>query len=327
MKTTSFVQIAGKLVPATLYIYEEIKMSETLRSWNESSTKQKILDYVAGVTDEASPTFVPVPERVATFDNDGTLWCEKPAYIQLLFAIDRLKQMSEADPKLLEKPAYRAAAEGEMAYFAGLYPGNIPALMQIVFETHGGMAQAEFETLAGDFLSEAKHPRFGVPFKQLVYKPMVELLHYLADNGFKVFIASAGGMSFVRTVAEEIYGVPRERVIGSNVTFETKMTAEGPVLMRKAGLVDPVDDGPGKPVNIELHVGRRPILAGGNANGDLHMLWYSETSDRSTLQLLVHHDDAQREYAYDAGAEQVLSLAAERDWLIISMKDDWREIF
>jgi phosphoglycolate phosphatase-like HAD superfamily hydrolase len=253
-------------------------MTDPLSSWHDTPTRQAILEFVAAVTDAGSPHYVPPADRIATFDNDGTLWCEKPTYFQLLFTIERLKEMAQADAALLDKPAFQAAAEDDLAYFAGLYPDNVPALVQIIFDTHAGMTQAEFEAQALTFLSEHKHPRYGVPFKQLTYKPMVELLRYLEAHDFKVYIASAGGMSFVRTVTEEIYGIPRERVIGSNITFEPQMTDAGPVLYRKPGLVQPLDDGPGKPVNIELHIGRKPILAGGNADGDIEMLWYSETS-------------------------------------------------
>jgi len=303
-------------------------MTEPLSSWHDTPTRQAILEFVAAVTNAGSPHFVPPPDRIATFDNDGTLWCEKPTYFQFLFGIERLKEMARADAALLDKPAFQAAAEDNLAYFAGLYPDDVPALLQIIFDTHAGMTQAEFAAQALAFLSEHKHPRYGLPLKQLTYKPMVELLRYLEAYDFKVYIASAGGMSFVRTVAEEIYGIPRERVIGSNITFEPQMTDAGPVLYRKPGLVEPLDDGPGKPVNIELHIGRKPILAGGNADGDIEMLWYSETSGPKSLQLVLHHDDADREYAYEgASAKRVFSLARERGWTAISMKNDWREVF
>ena len=303
-------------------------MIETLSLWRDTATKQSILDFVAAITDGNNPHYIPPAERIATFDNDGTLWCEKPTYFQLLFAIERLKEMAAADTGLLAKPEYKAAVAGDLEYFAGLYPEDVPALMQIFFNTHAGMTQAEFEGQALAFMNETQHPRFGLPLKQLVYKPMVELLHYLEANGFKVFIASAGGMSFVRTVAEEIYGVPRERVIGSNITFEIRMTEDDLVLYRKPGLIEPFDDGPGKPVNIELHIGRKPIMAGGNADGDIEMLRYSETSKYKSLQLVLHHDDAGREYAYEGpSARRVFPLAKERGWTVISMKNDWKEIF
>jgi phosphoserine phosphatase len=302
-------------------------MTSPLQSWRDTPTKQAILGFVATVTDKSKPTYVPPPERVAVFDNDGTLWCEKPAYIQLFFAIARLKQMAGADATLLDKPAFKAAATDDMGYFAALYPDNMPALMQVVFDSHAGMPQAEFEKLAHDYLDHARHPRFGVPYKQCVYQPMVELLDYLRSQGFKVFITSAGGMSFVRTVSEEIYRIPRENVIGSNVTFEVGRQGERLVLLRKPGLVDPPDDGPGKPVNIELHIGRPPIMAAGNANGDVEMCEFAQAAGGPFLNLLVHHDDAEREYAYDQGAEKALQLAGKRGWQVVSMKDDWQTVF
>jgi phosphoserine phosphatase len=302
-------------------------MTSPLLSWRDTPTKQAVLDFVAAVTDDGSPKYLPPAERVAVFDNDGTLWCEKPAYIQLFFAIARLKQMAEADATLLDKPAFKAAATDDMGYFAALYPDNMPALMQVVFDSHAGMSQPEFEQVAYEYLSHARHPRFGVPYKQCVYQPMVELLDYLRSQSFKVFITSAGGMSFVRTVAEEIYRIPRENVIGSNVTFEVGWQGEQLVLLRKPGLVDPPDDGPGKPVNIELHIGRPPIMAVGNANGDIEMLEFAQASGGPFLNMLLHHDDADREYAYDQGAEKALQLAQDRGWQVVSMKNEWQTIF
>ena len=302
-------------------------MSDPLSLWNKTPTRQAILDFVATVTDESGPSYVPPAERIATFDNDGTLWCEKPAYIQLFFGLQRLKEQAAVDTALLAQPGYKAAAAGDLAYFDSLYPGNLTELMKLIFDTHAGMTQAEFEAQAFAFLSQAIHPRYGRPFKQLTYQPMIELIRYLEANEFKVFIASAGGMSFVRTVSEEIYGIPREQVIGSNVAYETRLTDAGPVLFRKPGLVDPISDGPGKPVNIELHIGRKPILAAGNADCDIHMLWYSQTSPYRSLQLLLRHDDSEREYAYDAGAEKAQQLAAVRSWQVISMQGDFHQVF
>lgn len=199
--------------------------------------------------------------------------------------------------------------------------------MKIIFDSHAGMSQDNFMLIAKEFLETARHPRFGVLFKDLTYKPMIELVHYLEDNGFKVFLASGGGMSFMRTVSEEIYNIPRERVIGSNIAFETRLTDEGSVVFRKPGLVDPIDDGPGKPVNIELHIGRKPVLAAGNSDGDLHMLWLAQKSGHRSLSLLLHHDDAKCEYVYDEGSEKTLQMAEERGWIVISMKDDWKTVF
>lgn len=302
-------------------------MPAELSTWQEGKTRQTIVDFVTAVSDKTSPSFVPAAERIAVFDNDGTLWCEKPAYIQLFFAIHRLQAMAQADPSLLQKPAFKAAADNDMAYFAGLYPDKMQDLLQIVFDTHAGMNQREFQRLAYDFLSQVRHPRFDRVYKECTYAPMVELLHYLRRHDFKVFVASAGGMSFVRTVSEEIYALPREHVIGSNVTFELGRSAGKVFLLRKPGLVLPVDDGPGKPANIELHIGRPPILVGGNANGDLEMMEYTASGDRPFLNLLLNHDDAEREYVYEQGAEALRRAAREHDWTVISMKADWHRVF
>jgi phosphoglycolate phosphatase-like HAD superfamily hydrolase len=308
-------------------LYDLSTAADPLSSWNNGSVKQAILDFAAAVITPGSSDFVPPAERIATFDNDGTLWCEKPAYIQLFFALQRLKEQATADPTLLGQPAYKAAAAGDLTYFDSLYPGNLTELMKLLFDTHAGMTQAEFEAQVFAFLSQAVHPRYGCPFKQLVYQPMIELIRYLEANEFKVFIATAGGMSFVRVVSEEIYGIPRERVIGSNITYETRLTDAGPVLFRKSGIVEPISDGPGKPVSIELHIGRKPILAVGNADGDIHMLWYSQTHHHKSLQLLLRHDDSEREYAYDAGAEKAQQLAAVHNWQVISMQQDFLQVF
>lgn len=302
-------------------------MNGPLSLWNNTPVRQVIADYVSAVTTPGSPDFVPPAERIATFDNDGTLWCEKPAYFQLFFALQRLKALAVADPALLKQPSYKAAIENDMAYFNSLYPGNLTELRKILFDTHAGMTQAEFEAQALAFLSQDSHPRFGMPFKQLTYQPMIELIRYLEARDFRVFIATAGGMSFVRTVSEEIYGIPRERVIGSNTSFEPRMTDQGLELLRKPGLIEPIAEGPGKPVNIELHIGRKPILAAGNSDGDIHMWLYSQTSPYKSLQLLVHHDDAEREYAYDGGAEKALQLAVEHNWQLISMQQDFSQVF
>ena len=306
-------------------------MINQLNSWNNTPTKDSILKFVSLVADESSPLYVSPEDRVATFDNDGTLWCEKPAYIQLFFAIERLRHKADQEPKLLEDSAYEAAFKGNFGYFENLYPGDIPTLMKLVYDSHAGMSQSEFEELSYDFLTNHLHPRFGIPFKYCVYQPMVELLDFLRANGFKVYIASAGGMSFIRTISEEIYKLPRENVIGTNISFEYHRTSEGPILVRKPGLIEPIDDGPGKPVNIELHIGRKPIFASGNANGDLEMMEYTahENTKRGLpfLNLLIRHDDNEHEYAYDSGAENIQETAREQSWTIASMKNDFAKIF
>jgi phosphoserine phosphatase len=301
-------------------------MYEPLSLWNNTPVRQLILDFVFAVTTQGGPDFIPPVERIVTFDNDGTLWCEKPFVNQLFFGIQRCKELAIANPSLLEQPNYKAAAADDLSYFSSLYTRDPAEWEKLVNDTHIGMTRSEFEDQVATFLTSGIHPRFGVPFKQLTYAPMVELIRYLEVQDFKVFITTAGGMTFVRPVSEEIYGVPRERVFGCNETFETRLTDHGPVVYRKAKQFDLVD-GPSKPVNIEVHIGRIPILVAGNADGDLHMLWYSETSPHKSLQLLLHHDDADREYAYNGGAEKVLQLAANHNWHVISMKKDFLKVF
>ena len=302
-------------------------MNEHLPSWRDTPTRQTILSFVSAVSDSSSQGFVSPADRIATFDNDGTLWCEKPTYPQFVFAMQRLKQLAEKSPELSDQPAHKAALEGDLGFFTKLYPEEIPVLMKILFDTHAGMPQSEFDVMALAFLSDALHPRFGVPFKQCTYKPMVEVLHHLQANDFKVYIASAGGMSFVRSISEEIYDIPKENVIGSSISFEVDRRENKLVLLRRPGLIEPLDEGPGKPINIELHVGRPPILAVGNSDGDIEMLEYAASDVMPNLSLLLHHDDAEREYAYDEGAERALRLADDRGWPVISMKNDFRHIF
>ena len=302
-------------------------MNEHLPSWHDTPARQTILKFVAATLERSGQSFVPPADRIATFDNDGTLWCEKPTYPQFIFAMQRLKQLAEEWPELGDQPAYKAALEGDLEYFTRLYPEEIPVLMKILFDTHAGMPQSEFDGMAAAFLSDALHPRFGVPFKQCTYKPMVELLYHLQASDFKVYIASAGGMSFVRSVSEEIYDIPRENVIGSSISFEVDRQSDKLVLLRKPGLIEPLDEGPGKPINIELHVGRPPILAVGNSNGDIEMLEFAASDEMPNLSLLLHHDDAEREYAYDEGAERALQLADDRGWTVVSMKEDFNKVF
>jgi len=302
-------------------------VNEHLPSWHDTPARQTILKFVAATLERSGQSFVPPADRIATFDNDGTLWCEKPTYPQFIFAMQRLKQLAEEWPELGDQPAYKAALEGDLEYFTRLYPEEIPVLMKILFDTHAGMPQSEFDGMAAAFLSDALHPRFGVPFKQCTYKPMVELLYHLQASDFKVYIASAGGMSFVRSVSEEIYDIPRENVIGSSISFEVDRQSDKLVLLRKPGLIEPLDEGPGKPINIELHVGRPPILAVGNSNGDIEMLEFAASDEMPNLSLLLHHDDAEREYAYDEGAERALQLADDRGWTVVSMKEDFSKVF
>lgn len=303
-------------------------MKTPLPGWRSTATRQAILEFVAAVTAVDTATYVPPQERIATFDNDGTLWCERPFYIQFAGALAFLAAIAQADPDRRVQQPYKAAYENDTAWFA-TYTSNekIPELVKMLLQTAGGETQADFEARALQWLQTARHPRFDRLYTELTYKPMVELLDFLREHEFRVFICSGGGMDYVRLVSETLYGIPRENVIGSNMKLTWEYRAGGPVLVRQAGLVEPFNDGSGKPINIQLHVGRPPILTGGNSNGDMAMMEFAAAGQRPFLNLLVRHDDAEREYVYDDSAEQVQQVARERGWTTISMKHDWREIF
>jgi phosphoserine phosphatase len=300
-------------------------------TWNDTPRRRAIVEFVAAVTAEGGPDFVPVEERIAVFDNDGTLWCEHPGQVQGDFIVRRLAEMAAADPSLRSVEPWRAAAEGDGAWFADVvtrhYRGDsslVPILAEGVVRAFGGLTVEEFESAAARFLRTARHPSLGVPYLDLTYTPMVELLAYLAAHGFTNYIVSGGGRDFLRPVAEELYGIPPERVIGSAVTLRFDGPTAG--IVREAAL-DLLDDGPAKPVEIWGRIGRRPILAAGNANGDIPMLQYTEGNRHRTLCLLVRHDDPDREFAYRAGAEDALEAAGEHGWQVVSIRDDFAEVF
>jgi phosphoserine phosphatase len=289
--------------------------TDLLPSWNHGPAKTTIVEFVRSVT-EPGDAFVPAPGRIATFDNDGTLWCEKPAYVQADFLFRRWRQMAEADPAKREEQPYKAVVEGDREWLAGILD-HIPDLIKGVTEAYGGITTAEFEAAAREFFASASHPTLGVAYTDVAYKPMRELIALLKAHDFQVYICSGGGRDFVRAVSEAIYDVPPERVIGSATTIEYR---DGE-LFRTNGVEQPIDDGPGKAVHIWTRTGRRPLLAGGNADGDVQML------ETARLPLLIHHDDAKREFAYDAGAEKALAAANDHGWTIVSMKQDFATVF
>ena len=303
-------------------------MTDFLPSWRDTPTKQAILEFVAAVTTEDGSDYVPPAERIAVFDNDGTLWCEQPVPVQIMAVLDGLTQAVQQNPDLGEQPLYRAAVEKDMAWFAP-YMSNerIPELVGMMLVAGAGETQSDFESRVTAWLETARHPRFSTPYTQVIYHPMVELLETLRDHDFRVFIVSGGGMDFIRLFSETIYGVPRENVVGSNMKLSWEYRGGAPVLVRQAGIVEPFNDGPGKPINIQLHVGRPPILVGGNSNGDVPMMEFAAASGKPFLNLLVHHDDAEREYASDHSVEKALAIAQDRNWTIISMKDDFAVVF
>jgi len=303
-------------------------MTTTLPSWNDTAARRAVIDFVGRVTDESGPDYVPQIERIAVFDNDGTLWCEQPMPVQLAGALAMLAVMAERDPALREQQPYKAAFEKDMAWFGQFVTNEkLPQLIGILLQAGAGETQSQFEDRARAWFAEARHPKLGTAYTQVIYRPMVELLDYLRENGFKVFLCSGGGMDFMRLVAEDIYDVPREYVIGSNMKLSWEQRDGQPVLVRQAGIVEPFNDGPGKPINIQLHIGRPPILVGGNSDGDVAMMEFASASSKPYLNLLVHHDDAEREYTYDKSAEKAQAAAGERGWTVVSMKNDWQTIF
>jgi phosphoserine phosphatase len=291
-------------------------VADQLESWKDTPTRAAIVDFVDRVTTEGGSDFVPPSERIATFDNDGTLWCEKPLYAQADFVLRKWRAMAAADPSLAERQPYKAVVEGDRAWLDAL-TDHVPDLVRGVGEAFGGLTTDEFEAEAMEFFESVRHPTLGVAYTEAVYKPMRELLAFLESRDFRVFICSAGGRDFVRPVSERIYGIPRERVIGTSAPLELRDGA----LVRTEGVEQPIDDGPGKPVHIWARTGRRPLLAGGNANGDVEMLAHAR------FALLVRHDDAEREFAYTAGAEKALAAAAEHGWTVASIESDWATVF
>ncbi|MGH6910060.1 MAG: HAD family hydrolase [Phenylobacterium sp.] len=301
--------------------------ADPLPSWNPGKTKQTILTYVARVT-RPGPDFVPVEERVAVFDNDGTLWSEQPLYNQLVFVLDRVKAMVAKDPSLRQKPAFAAVADGDMAALGKLQEKD---LLEMVAATQAGLTIEQHQALATAWLKTARHPKFGKPYTALVYQPQLELLAYLRASGFKTWIVSGGEVQFMRAFTQQAYGVPPEQVIGTSL--KTRFDAgDGKATLTFLPELGSLDDGPGKPANIALQIGRAPLVAVGNSDGDQQMLEYSAASARPSLQVLVHHDDAAREFAYDRTSkmgklDKALDEAAARGWTVISIKDDWRTVF
>ncbi len=310
-------------------------MTDRLASWNDGAAKDAIVDFVSSVTTSGGPAFVSPSDRVATFDNDGTLWLEKPMYIQLQHGLRAIGKMVADKPEVRGRQPFKAVCEKDMAWFDQVEdeyrkgnPSGIYTLASGVTEALEGLTVEEFEADALEFLSTTQDARFNRPYKQLTYRPMVELVHHLQDNGFQVYLTSGGGRDFMRAVCEEIYDIPRAMAIGSSVTFEYAEDAHGVAqVMRTKEVEQPIDDGPGKPQHIHRAIGRRPIMAAGNSDGDIHMLKYAGGHAGPTLGLLVHHDDAEREYAYDGGAERALQLAPDEGWIIVSMQDDWKTVF
>jgi phosphoglycolate phosphatase-like HAD superfamily hydrolase len=303
---------------------------QLLSSWREGDARRAIIEFVDRTCGEHD---VPVEERVAVFDNDGTLWCEKPMPIQLDFILRRLGEMAVAQPELRERQPWKAVSERDLGWFGAVmaehYAGNdtnVGTLAQGILEAFAGLSVQEFETQSNDFLRSAQHPTLGRPYLQCGYAPMVELLAYLTANGFSTYIASGGGRDFMRPVSQDMYGIPRERVVGSSSSLAYTSDVDGGTI-RHMPQMDYLDDGPEKPVRIWNRTGRRPLLAAGNSNGDVPMLEFTSHADKPTLRLLILHDDAEREFDYMTGAEDALKRAAADAWTVVSMKNDWSTVF
>jgi phosphoglycolate phosphatase-like HAD superfamily hydrolase len=301
---------------------------EPLPSWQDGPARRAIIDFVARITREGGPDFVPAAERIATFDNDGTLWTEQPMYIQMAFALDRVKALAPQHPEWRDQQPFKAVLEGDLKALAA---SDEKGLVELLVATHAGMTTEEFGQIVKDWLATAKHPRFNRPYTACIYQPMVELLAYLRANGFKTYIVSGGGIEFMRPWTEQAYGIPPEQVIGSSIKTKFEMRDGKPVLMRLPE-IDFIDDKDDKPVGIGKFIGRRPILAFGNSDGNQQMLQWTAAGSGARFMGLVHHTDAEREYAYDRTSEfgrldKALDEAKARGWTVVSMKDEWKTIF
>ncbi|MCX7097071.1 MAG: HAD family hydrolase [Methylococcales bacterium] len=314
------------LLAATFAVHA--RTTDPLPSWNKGPAKSAIMQFVNAVTKKGGADFVPTAERIATFDNDGTLWCELPMYVQLAFALDRVKAAAPEHPDWKTTEPFKSVLANDMK---GLMASGEHGLLELITATHTGMSVEEFNQIAKYWLTQSKHPKFNRPYTELVYQPMLELLAYLRDHGFKTYIVSGGGVEFMRPWTEKIYGVPPEQVIGSTIKTKFELLDGKPVLMRLPE-VDFIDDKEGKPVGIQKFIGRRPIAAFGNSDGDLQMLQWATATNAPHFALLVHHTDAEREYAYGRESafgrlDKALAEAQQKGWTVVDMKKDWKQVF
>jgi phosphoglycolate phosphatase-like HAD superfamily hydrolase len=301
--------------------------NDPLPSWNEGETKTAILEYMANVTNEGD-NFIPIPERIAVFDNDGNLWSEQPAYFQLFFAMDRVKALAPEHPEWKTTQPYQSVLEDDMATLASF---GMKGIIEIIMATHGGNTVDEFEQIVKDWLATAKHPRFDRPYTDLVYQPMLELLAYLRANDFKTFIVSGGGIEFMRPWVEKAYGIPTDQVVGSSIKTAFDYNNGNPVIKRLPEM-DFIDDGSGKPIGIHKFIGKKPVFASGNSDGDLQMMQWTASNTNKSFMLYLHHTDAVREWAYDRDShigklDKGLDEANEKGWTVIDMQSDWKLIY
>ena len=301
---------------------------DPLPSWNSSTAKKAITNFIAGVTMEHGPNYVPIPERIAVFDNDGTLWSEQPMYVQMVFALDRVKALAPQHPEWKEKQPFKAPLEGDMKM---LFSSGEEGLIEMMVATHAGMTTDEFAEIVKDWLATAKNLKTKRLYTEMILQPMIELMAYMRANGFKTYIVSGGGVEFMRVFSEQVYGVPPEQVIGSTGKTKFEIRDGKPVIMRMPEIIF-IDDKEGKPVGINQYIGRRPIAAFGNSDGDFQMLEWTTAGAGPRLAAYVHHDDADREWAYDRDSaigrlSRGLDEAEKRGWIVVSMKNDWNQIF
>jgi phosphoglycolate phosphatase-like HAD superfamily hydrolase len=302
-------------------------MLNPLSSWNDGVAKQAIFDFVVQVTTPSSPSFVPPSDRIAVFDNDGTLWVEQPLYVQAFFVFDRVRQLAPQHPEWQTQEPFASVLKGDLK---AALAGGEPALVELVMATHAGMTTDEFAAIAKDWLTTAQHPSLKRCYTELAYQPMVELLDYLRANGFKTFIVSGGGVEFMRACAESVYGVPPEQIIGSSNKTQYELRDGKPVILRLPELYF-FNDKAGKPAAIQHYIGKRPIAAFGNSDGDLQMLQWTTAGLGETLGMIVRHTDGDREFAYDQGAmsslKDALVEAEKEGWIVVDMQRDWQQIF
>jgi phosphoserine phosphatase len=302
--------------------------ADPLPSWNDTANRKAIMRFVENVTKEGGPNFVPVSQRIATFDNDGTLWAEQPMYVQFFFAVDRVKALAPQHPEWKTKEPFASLLKGDMK---GALAGGEHSLVEMVMATHAGMTSDDFDTIVKQWMATAKHPTTGKPFTSMIYQPMSELLAYLRANGFKTFIVSGGGIDFMRPWTERVYGIPPEQVIGSSGGLKYEIRDGRPTTVKVPAIVHN-DDKDGKPIGIQRHIGRRPIAAFGNSDGDLQMLQWTCSAPGPRFCLFVHHTDAAREFAYDRQAsvgklDKGLDEAKAKGWTVVDMKNDWNAIY
>lgn len=303
-------------------------LAQDLPSWNDGEARDAIVDFVTAVTREGGADFVEPADRIAVFDNDGTLWSEQPMYVQLAFTLDRVKALAPGHPEWKDTEPFKSVIAGDMK---GVAASGQKGLMEILAATHAGMTSEEFTQIASDWIAAAKHPKTGKPYTSMIYQPMLELIDYLEANEFRVFIVSGGGIEFMRPWTEQTYGIPPQNVVGSSIKTKYELKDGKPVIMRLPD-VDFIDDGPGKPIGIHKFIGKRPIAAFGNSDGDFQMLEWTTAGEGRRFGLIVHHDDAEREVAYDRESHfgklaKGLDEGPGRGWTIVSMKNDWKQVF